>query len=105
MLVILSHATDHGVRLCGNGYYVATVLLMYNLLRHSGAMTEESAVFESLIEALLQTVFSGSRPERKFYSYYASFLGERPQFDRSKRHKSNSDKGLVQETYLADNEA
>ena len=92
MLVILSHATDHGVRLCSNGHYVATVLHMYNLLHQSGAMTEESSVLESLCDALLQTVFGGSRPERKFYFQYASFLGWRLQFDRSKRHKSNSDK-------------
>ena len=65
---------------------------MYNLLRQSGAMTEESAVLESLCDAPLQTVFSGSRPERKFYSQYASSLGGRLQFDGSKRHKSNSDK-------------
>ena len=92
MLVIVCSATDCIIRLCSNGHYVATVLHMYNLLRQSGAMTEELVVLESLCGTLLHTIFSGARPERKYHSQYANFLGGRLELDRSKRHESNSDK-------------
>ena len=88
---ILTRVTNLGLRLCNIGQYAGTVLHLYNLLRHFHAIDEEATLLDNLCGVLGQYVFSSSRPEQNFFAQYASFMGGRLEFDRSKRQKNQHD--------------